>query len=388
MEEWLQNLIDDDELGLLNIKPKGKPISTNQRLINSFKEINDFIDKNGREPAISSDILENELCYRLEGIRACKVKVKQLKAEDKHNLLPAVDEDAVPTTIDDVFADDDMGLLDDDGDNIYNLQHGLEKSKRTVGTFDYVAQRVKCADFSKYENLFKQCQSDIKNQKRLLKKFTTETSIKQGTFFVYKGLLMYIADVGKFSQRNTRMQARVHCIFENGTESDPLRNSLAKAMYTDGQIVTENVDTMMKEFGGIETEDKPTGYVYVLKSLSRDPNIKSIDNLYKIGYSETTVEERIKNARAEPTYLMSPVKIVATYATYNMNTQKFEDLLHEFFSEACLSVDVFDNNGKRHTVREWFQIPFPIIQQAIPLFLNGEITKWKYSRREETLVER
>lgn len=386
MEEWLQQLIDDDEYGLLNVKPKSKPISANQRLINSFREINDFVDKNGREPSISSDILENELYYKLEGIRENKMKVKQLKEEDRHNLLPSAEVDAVPSTMDDVFADDDMGMLDDDGSGLYNLQHGLS-TKRTVGTFDYVAQRVKCADFSKYENLFKQCQSDIKNQKRLIKKFTTETSIKQGTFFVYKGLLMYIADVGKFSQRNTRMQARVHCIFENGTESDPLRNSLAKSMYSDGQIVTDNIDTMMKEFGGIETEDKSTGYIYVLKSLSRDPNVKSIDHLYKIGYSETTVENRIKNAPNEPTYLMAPVKIVASYATYNINTHKFEDLLHRFFSEACISIDVFDHNGKRHTVREWFQIPFPIIQQAIPLFLNGEIKNWHYSRKNEMLIE-
>ena len=69
-----------------------------------------------------------------------------------------------------------------------------------------------------------------------------------------------------------------------------------------------------------------------------DLNVKSIDHLYKIGYSETTVENRIKNAPNEPTYLMAPVKIVASYATYNINTHTFEDLLHQFFSEACISM--------------------------------------------------
>ena len=52
----------------------------------------------------------------------------------------------------------------------------------------------------------------------------------------------------------------------------------------------------MKKFNNIQDEDKATGYIYVLQSRSKDEKIKSIRNLYKIGYSETTVKSRIKNA--------------------------------------------------------------------------------------------
>lgn len=37
---------------------------------------------------------------------------------------------------------------------------------------------------------------------------------------------------------------------------------------------------------------------------------------------------------------------------FSMNPQKFEQLLHNFFGKMCLEVDVFDDKGKRHTMRE------------------------------------
>ena len=199
-------------------------------------------------------------------------------------------------------------------------------------------------------------------------------------------MLVYIDKVGDFSQRNQRKQARLRCIYENGTESDMLRNSLAKPMYSDGKIVTENYEEALKGFSGITEEDKPSGYIYVLKSLSKDPQVKSIKDLYKIGYSETTVEERIKNAANETTYLMAKVKIVTSYKMYNTNTQKFEDLLHRFFDTARLSIDVIDNNGTRHTVREWFQVPLGVIEEAIYLFQTGEIVNYYYSRENREIL--
>ena len=60
------------------------------------------------------------------------------------------------------------------------------------------------------------------------------------------------------------------------------------------------------------------------------------NNLFKIGYSKTDVEERIKNAEKEPTYLMAPVIIKGVWKCYNMNPQKFEHLLHTFFGNSCL----------------------------------------------------
>lgn len=380
MEAWLEELIKDDEFGLLAVKPKAERLSADDRLLKSFEEINQFVDKHKRAPQVSSDVLETSLFYRLEGIRDNEAKIKQLASADRHSLLPKEIKEKPTVSMEDILADDDLGLLAPKQEDIFDLKHGLKPTKPAVHTYDYVAQRHKCDDFAQFEPLFKACQADLACGKRKLKKFTTETSIKPGNFFVYKGVLLYIAAVGKEEERNQRKQARLRCIYENGTESDLLRNSLAKAMYADGKIVSSNVDDLLNALANVNEDDKAAGFVYVLRSLSRDPQVKQLKDLYKIGYSTDSVENRIKNAANETTYLMAPVKIVATYKVYNVNAQKFEDLLHKFFKAANLGIDVIDHNGTRHTVHEWFQVPFPTIQDAIYLLSTGEITKYMYVR--------
>ena len=39
----LLKLIEDDDLGLLNIKPKQAVTTTDERLLSSFQEINNFV---------------------------------------------------------------------------------------------------------------------------------------------------------------------------------------------------------------------------------------------------------------------------------------------------------------------------------------------------------
>lgn len=97
------------------------------------------------------------------------------------------------------------------------------------------------------------------------------------------------------------------------------------------------------------------------------------------------MEERIKNARFEPTYLMAPVSIVTVFKCYNMNTQKLEQLLHNFFGKVCLNIDIFDTKGTRHTPREWFIAALTVIEQAITLITNGEIIHYKYDTDTETI---
>lgn len=184
MEDWLQKIVDDDDLGLLDVKPKNVRITADERLVKSFEEINKFIEENKREPELSNDILENSLYYRLEGIREDNNKINQLKEFDTFGLLKETEETPQPQSIDDILNDDDLGLLSTPKeDDIFNLGHGLKKVDRSVGDYDYVARAKKCEDFDKFEPLFKACQADLKNGKRRLMKFTTETSIKEGAFW-------------------------------------------------------------------------------------------------------------------------------------------------------------------------------------------------------------
>ena len=85
---------------------------------------------------------------------------------------------------------------------------------------------------------------------------------------------------------------------------------------------------------------------------------------------------------------MAPVDLVAAYKCFNMNTQKFEQLIHNFFGASCLEVDVFDSSGRRHTPREWFIAPLGVIEQAITLIISGEVVKYAYDTKNEVIIEK
>jgi hypothetical protein len=83
---------------------------------------------------------------------------------------------------------------------------------------------------------------------------------------------------------------------------------------------------------------------------------------------------------------MADVDIKATYKCYNLNPQKFEQLIHNFFGKVCLNVDIFDHNGQRYTPREWFIVPFGVIDEAIDLILSGTIGHYRYDEETERIV--
>ena len=136
----------------------------------------------------------------------------------------------------------------------------------------------------------------------------------------------------------------------------------------------------------VSNDDEPTGYIYVLRSLSEDPRIQEIEDLFKIGFSRQPVLERIKNAASDPTFLMADVAPVTHFETYNLNPQQFEKLIHRFFAKACLNLDIIGEDGKRFAPREWFAVPLPIIEQAIKLLISGDIIKYFYDEAAATIV--
>lgn len=380
IEKELENIFNDDELNLLNVKPKISNTCTPQeRLIKSFEEINDFIDKKKSIPQPNTDdILERSLSFRLQGIMEDPEKIKSLAAYDKHSLLTA--NQKVIKTLDDVLEDDDINLLSDDTD-IFTLKNVSKKIAKT----DFVARRKVCPNFEEYEDIFKKCQNELKVGIRTLEKFN-EDQIKEGQLFVLNGVLVYVDKLYDLKKdKNNKQDGRTHLVFENGTESNMLFRSLGKGLFENGKHVTNIVKEKLQKFNDILEDDKPTGYIYVLQSRSRDERIRSIRNFYKIGYCETTVAERIKNAENETTYLMAPVKIVAEFKTYNLTPQKFESSLHRFFGNCQIAIDVFDNNGSRHTPREWFQVPYEIIVQAVNLIRTEKDDKYFYDREEKVI---
>jgi len=380
----LDEIFNSDPMGLLDVKPKvSSALSPDERLAASFQEINVFFESHNREPQPNiENISEYTLYSRLKSLRENEDKMAFCKPHDKYGLLKTEKKEI--KSIDDIFGDDSLDILDGDSEGLFEFKHTPKETTMP----DYIASRKPCDDFEKFESLFIECQSDLANEKRRLYPFKNEQQITKGQFFVLKGILLYVAKVEKKFNEKGKVNARLRCIFDNGTESDMLLRSLAAELYKNGRRVAENEDKLLGGLRSIRDDDDETGFIYVLKSLSNNSKIQTISNLYKIGYSNIPVEERIKNAEQEPTYLMAPVRIVSTFQCYNLNPQKFEQLIHNFFGKTCLNFDIFDEKGNRHTPREWFIVPLEAIEEAIEFIISGEIVDYRYDIERQIIVGR
>lgn len=388
-KEDLLKMIGEDAFGLLEVKPKKTAVSGDDRLLASFEEINAFYERENREPKMGAGIEEHRLATRLESLRENPKKCEVLAEYDRNELLPSQIPKKEINSVTDIFEHDDLGILDDgETEELFDLKHVPSAEEREKA--DFIARRKPCKDFEKYEKLFQNCQKDLSFGKRKLVSFN-EKQIQPGAFFVVNGMLVYVEKMFEVQRgKHSKMDGRIRCIFENGTESGMLFRSLGKSLYENGKAVsgTEEKDRedVEKHFSGITEDDTKTGFLYILRSLSTDSKIQNIENLYKIGYSTTPVEERVKNAKEDPTYLMAPVHILSTFDCYNFNPQKLEQLLHNFFGEACLNIDIYDKEGRRNTPREWFIAPFEVIEKAVKMILTGDIVKYRYEIAGEKIV--
>ena len=148
--------------------------------------------------------------------------------------------------------------------SIFDLEH----VPKTTTMPDYVGSRKKCDDFADFEHLFIECQVDFKTGNRRLLPFKNEQQIETGQFFVLKGILLFVAEMGeKQPDENGKTNARPALYpLKNGTESDMLLRSLAAELYKDGRRVTEHQDKLLDEMKGIDKDDKP-GWLYLYPAI-------------------------------------------------------------------------------------------------------------------------
>jgi hypothetical protein len=386
----IDDIFDDDDFGLLDSKAKTSSVKTDEeRLIDSFEEINVFTDKNDSEPSKSS-MSEYGLLAKLKNFRENEEQKKVLKPYDRHNLLGHVEMEK--QSIDDILnEDDDLGLLDADNDlDIFKFKHTPKPEDRAES--DFVAQRkpMKEKDFEKYEQLFLQVHKEIIEGKRKIKPFTNiEKNLHVGDFYLMNGIMLYLEsanlnkeEIKHRSSVRVRVEGRTRTIFENGTYNNMLFTSLGRGLQQDGKLITNLYDKIEQDLfvtsGLVKEEDVQSGWIYVLKSKSTNSQIVNIKDLYKVGFASNSVDERIKNAKNEATYLFADVKKIASYKVYNRNANKLENLLHRFFASACLDIDLFNVKGQRLNPREWFVVPFDVIEETIQLILNENIVNYEY----------
>ncbi len=380
-DEELRKILDDPFFD--DVSAPQRKVSSSDRLVAGFQQILEFVEANNRHPQKCDDRTERTLYNQLQGILQDSSKVTRCRPYDTIGLLtdlevPVLDEpetlyQSKPITeaevLDDIFNDP---IFNEDtlaSEDIFQLPDYMKRRLTERKEADYVAQREKCKDFNHYEAGFKEIHAGLKSGKYRLIKFK-EAHVAQGRYFVEDGILVYIAGLDQVEKnRHGRKNSRTRCIYENGMESGIYMQTLCKNLYSTGYSVQDTssleTDYLEKEFS-IEKQDIESGTIYVLRSLSQDREIASIANLYKIGFTTTSVEARIANAKNEPTYLCAEVEIVATWKVYNVKSSTFESLIHRLFSNVQLQVNI---DGYRP--KEWYIVPFSIIEQAIKYIISG-----------------
>ena len=384
---------------LLKVQKKNKAPGADEIQISKFEEITKFVEEQGREPTDKGmGPIEFTLYSRLLDIRLNANKVKQLLPFDRLDLLKGYDEAIETENIDSEVEEfieeepnsklglsDRFNLLKSPGSSIFKLKNVKASTEKVTTMPKEVAKRKKCKDFDKFEPLFKKCQEEIESGDRQIVQFRNEQDVSQGAFFIYGGVKCYVAEVGERVIKNNRNNARLRLIFENGLESNMLQRSLTAELYKDGRRI---LPPRLAEGQFEIADDELTGFIYVLVSKSDSEAVKGISNLHKIGFSTTPVKDRIKNAKNEATYLMAEVAEIASYKVAGIKPNYFENLVHRLFGHVQVKIEVIDNEGKKRVPKEWFSVPYDVIDDALRLIQTGEIIKYVYDSESQKLVKK
>ncbi|MGO2113114.1 MAG: GIY-YIG nuclease family protein [Pseudoclavibacter sp.] len=376
----LDDILDDE---LLVAAEKPKKLTSSDRLERAFLEIQEFRRTEGRLPSPQTrEIAERKLGARLDGFLANEAKSEAVKHLDEFGLLEAP---AAPASIDDLLEGDELDELLDDDAGILDVSD--LPARRSADAPDSVARRKRAIDFENFEHLFVNTHAELRDGTKHRAPFRGVQTIEPGRFFVLNGMLLFVAEVGDTKTMivggKAEQKQRLRVIFENGTESSLYRQSLSIRLHEQGGEAVVSAGTDLNE---ILDGDVESGHIYVLQSLSSDPVIANLENLHKIGFSTTSVEQRVKGASTSPTYLMAPVKIVADYRVYNLKASVLENLLHRVFADVRLDLTQVDRKGRDYDPSEWFVVPLDVINQAVAMIMSGEITEYHYDRSTERLV--
>lgn len=375
--ETLRAMIAEDDLGLLVFPVRSERMTKEQRLIAGFEEIAGFVRQHGRPPEKEADdVTEMMLFHRLESIAGSEEQRELLAPYDDLGVLVPPEP---PESLDEAVAGDALGLLGSPAEDI----HALRNVPRPSAPPEEIARRRPCEDFERFEPLFVACHEELRAGARRLVKFRDEQAVREGAFYVLNGVLVLVAEEGERKIEHGRKNARLRCVFENGTEADLLLRSFASRLYRFGKSVTEP-----EEKTRLEIEDQlggETGFVYVARSLSADPEVRAIQDLHKIGFTTGSVERRVAEAVGSSTFLDAPVKLLRTFEMPRSIAGKVEALLHRFFAAARIDA-WFERDGLPVAdAREWFSVPLEAIDEAVGLIESDGIQSYEYDPRERTL---
>ena len=366
-----------------------------ERVIAGFEEVLRFVEEHGRLPqhGEEKDIFERLYAVRLDRIRQLTEFHELLRRFDTAGIFDELTAATTERTGDDVSDEellDALGVETAKNSDLTELKHVRPRSE--IRAAEEVAQRAPCEDFDSFKPLFERVQREIDNGERRTVRYQENAQIDKGEFFILDGQKAFVAEMDKpFKTEQNRTNRRIRVVFDNGTEANYLLRSFQRALYKDDsgrRILPADSDAPALFSGEQSEDDLESGWIYVLRSRSDHPFIaENRAVIHKIGVTRGDIKKRIANARRDPTYLLADVEIVASFKLANLNQRKLEQLIHEFFSEVRLDLQLQDRFGGGVEPREWFLVPLPVIKEMIQLLVEGQLEHYKYESSTGLLVD-
>ncbi|GAD80630.1 GIY-YIG nuclease family protein [Vibrio ezurae] len=369
-----------------------------------FQTILDFHNEYGRAPDSNAfDVIEMKLGFLLEKLRLDNAICDELAPMDEYGLLREKFD-----SIDDIMNSrlfETISSSNEANNSIYefkNVTHPEVIRERKKAT--QIGQTTACHNFEVFEPLFKQVHEGLKRGTKLqwdINSNRIDTSdCSEGDFFLLNGALVFIDFLSEEYQGVSRKDQRTLIIYENGTQSTMILNSLMRRLRedknskrianTDGSFynaarvkANNESDPRMQ----IYSNARSTGYVYIARTLGDNAATRQFDNLFKIGLAKD-VEKRFKAAKRDTAFLMAEAERVKVIPLEGIDLRSAESAIHALLEKVRLEIGVIDRDGKERTAREWFIVPLNIIEQAVDLIRDKTIHLYVYDEVKGEIVRR
>lgn len=83
---------------------------------------------------------------------------------------------------------------------------------------------------------------------------------------------------------------------------------------------------------------------------------------------------------------VTDVEVLATYQLFNIDRTKLEKLIHRFFEETKLDIEIKDRFGNPVAPQEWFLVPVTVIDEAVAKITDQSISHFKYDPESASIV--
>lgn len=435
----LEEIFADDDLDLIGeVRVRDPSLSIEDRLQEKARELLDFVKSSRRLPAENDSLNEKRLFRRLQSLQESDpelaaaleqmagVSRSQEPVSDKQTeTAPSPDSAATAETkatakkvyqsLDEIFnEDDDLDLLG--STDVLQPQSSTgrpDKKPNKPKMPDVIAKAKPCRDFFNYEPLFDEVRAGLATKDLVLQRRHGYyvNKLEAGQIFVLNGVyvLLRYCNRENIEVKNHRKNFRIDLIYSSGNENSPIAYTFLKsldkdengmqvsAVNTRGTALLDKIKTRVQELReGKEPKDAGqqtvSGYIYILRTKSKNPTILEFlqhSHLVKIGYCTTPVEERIKNAANEATYLYAPVDLVKSWRCYgNIDAHKFEELIHGVLYRHRFNPIIRDAKGRRHEPREWFTVSAETACEVVERIIDRSISQYRLNPLTGTLVRK